>query len=478
MVYKALLIAVDQYLNTSPLPNTVNDVSEIKRLLLEPPSFFKKENVEVFQGNIAKRNILYSVLTSFFEDALPNDILFLFWAGHGYLHNNNEGYFVPFDGDIYHPEDSMIKMTDVRDLIDHTVAGTVLAFFDTCHSGAVARNIQHEMVRGLEVKGSGKVLIAACTSNQEAWDRNGHGAFTDYLIRGLEGEAANANGEIDVYNLYSYVNTKVTEEFKDQTPVMKSTLTGKPLLLKRVVKRESQSFGTSPTIGTKIVNSSGSYFWLGELTCEYDEYREPKAGTYELVLKNPDGKTERVLKSMQQNNSQYAFSVRNFADMVTVKNIRVESQKENTTVTLTLVSLGNAISSTFPEMSINLMGKSLSADDIALLRLRRILFGEKSSRHDSSFALLESMIMNPSNARVPVIADLLRVLKGKGYTMEQIRGKVVEQLILTGTLQEIEDLTFIVENGVIKKVCLQGYRPKYYANVESTKIEINESVNI
>ncbi|MGG3842598.1 caspase family protein [Anoxybacillus kestanbolensis] len=477
MVYKALLIAVDQYLNTSPLPNTVNDVSEIKRLLLEPPSFFKKENVEVFQGNIAKRNILHSALTSFFEDASPNDILFLFWAGHGFLHNN-EGYFVPFDGDAYNPEDSMIKMTDVRDLIDHTIASTVLAFFDTCHSGAIARNIQHEMVRGLEVKGSGKVLIAACTSNQWAWDRNGHGAFTDYLIRGLEGEAADANGEIDVYNLYSYVSKKVAEEFKDQTPVMKSTLTGKPLLLKRVVKREGQSFGTSPAIETKIVNSSGAYFWLGDLTCEYDEYREPKAGTYELVLKNPDNKTERTLKLMQQNSGQYALSVRNFADMVTIENIRVESQKEDTTVTITLVSLGDYSSFTFPEMSINLMGKRLSADDIAMLRVRRILFGEELPRYDHSSVLLESMIINPSNAKIQVISNLLRILKEKGYTMEQIRGKVVEQLILTGTLQEIEDLTFVVENGVIKKVCLQGYRPKYYANVEPTKIEINESVNI
>ncbi|MED4974711.1 caspase family protein, partial [Geobacillus thermoleovorans] len=62
---------------------------------------------------------------------------------------------------------------------------------------------------------------------------------------------------------------------------------------------------------------------------EYDEYREPKAGTYELVLKNPDSKTERTLKLMQQNSGQYALSVRNFADMVTIENIRVESQKEH-----------------------------------------------------------------------------------------------------------------------------------------------------
>ncbi|MDQ0221174.1 caspase family protein [Peribacillus cavernae] len=188
------------------------------------------------RGGISRRTILLSALKSFFETAVDTDILFLFWAGHGAF-IDNEGYFVPFYGNVYSPNISMIKMSEVRDLIDQTPAKTILSFFDTCHSGAITRNIQQEMHRGLEVKGSGKVLIAACTASQYAVDRAGHGAFTDYLIRGLEGEAADKNGDIDVYNLYSYVSKMLNEEIGDQNPVIKSTLNGEPLLLKRTINR-------------------------------------------------------------------------------------------------------------------------------------------------------------------------------------------------------------------------------------------------
>lgn len=244
-MYKALIIAVDQYEKVSHLPNTVNDAREIKRLLLEFPSLFKEQDVQIFHGSISKKVILQATLNSFFQGASNSDVLFLFWAGHGAI-INGQGYFVPYDGDVQSVENSMIPMHAVKELIDQTSANTVLSFFDTCHSGAVTRMIQNEMTRGLEVKGSGKVLIAACTESQGAWDRSGHGAFTDYLIRGLEGEASDLNGDVDVYNLYSYISKKLDEEFKNQDPVIKSTLNGKPLLLKRVVNRgqEIENLGT------------------------------------------------------------------------------------------------------------------------------------------------------------------------------------------------------------------------------------------
>jgi len=257
MVYKALIIAVDQYSSVNNLPNTVNDAVEIKRLLLESPSFFNDQDVQVFQGSISRKDILQSALRSFFISADSSDILFLFWAGHGAF-VKNEGYFVPFDADINSPQETMIKMTEVRDLIEQTSAKTVLSFFDTCHSGAVARNIQREMVRGLEVKGSGKVLIAACTEQQVAWDRTGHGAFTDYLIKGLEGKAADRNGDIDVYNLYSYVSKKLNEEFGNQNPVIKSTLNGVPLLLKRTVSRGKPSLLTNSKTDSINVNNKNT----------------------------------------------------------------------------------------------------------------------------------------------------------------------------------------------------------------------------
>lgn len=69
---------------------------------------------------------------------------YFYWVGHGAF-INNEGYFVPFDGDIHSLNASMIKMSEVRNMVNQTTANTVLSFFDTCHSGAIARTIQQEM---------------------------------------------------------------------------------------------------------------------------------------------------------------------------------------------------------------------------------------------------------------------------------------------------------------------------------------------
>lgn len=477
VVYKALIIAVDQYNSVNGLPNTVNDALEIKRLLLESPSFFKEQDVQVFQGSISRRTILLSALKSFFESAVDTDVLFLFWAGHGAF-IDNEGYFVPFDGDIYSPNISMIKMSEVRDLIDQTTAKTVLSFFDTCHSGAITRNIQQEMQRGLEVKGSGKVLIAACTASQYAADRAGHGAFTDYLIRGLEGEAADRNGDIDVYNLYSYVSKRLNEEIGVQNPVIKSTLNGEPLLLKRTINRSELTAVKTATNTIEQINSSGLSFWLGPIITDYDEFHSKNKGEYQITLINPDSKIEQALKDMRDRD-RYPFAIKDEADIVSIENIDIRSTREGTYIVVNLKGTGESNNSIFSEMSVGGgMGKTLTPDDIAMLRIRRILFGEKVIPSGYGDSLVESMISHPTNAKIQVIPNIISSLASQKYTPEKIRVMILGSLILTGTIDKIETLSLTLDNGLITKIHFIGYRPKYYTNVDPKRIEVNEAINI
>lgn len=475
MVYKALIIAVDQYNSVSSLPNTVNDALEIKRLLLESPSLFKEQDVQVFQGSISRKTILLSAIKSFFESAVNTDVLFLFWAGHGAF-IDNEGYFVPFDGDIYSPNISMIKMSEVRELIDQTAAKTVLSFFDTCHSGAITRSIQQELHRGLEVKGSGKVLIAACTASQYAADRAGHGAFTDYLIRGLEGEAADRNGDIDVYNLYSYVSKKLKEEISDQNPVIKSTLNGEPLLLKRTINRSELT--TEKENAIQNINSSGLSFWLGPIISDYDEFYSKNKGEYQITLINPDSKIEQSLKDMR-GRDRYPFAIKDEADIVSIENIDIKSTREGTYVVVNLKGTGESNNSIFSEMSVGGgIGKTLTADDIAMLRIRRILFGEKELPSGYGDSLVESMISHPTNAKIQVIPNIISSLVSQRYKPEKIRVMIIGSLILTGTIDKIETLSLTLDNTIITNIHLIGYRPKYYSNVDPKRIEINEEINI
>jgi len=470
ILYKALIISVNQYLHATSLPNTVNDAREIKRLLLESPSLFENKDVLEFHGTISNKEILLTAINSFFNNADNDDILFLYWAGHGAF-INNEAYFVPFDGNSSNPENSMIKMSYIRELIDETFASTVLSFFDTCHSGAIARQLQQEMIRGLEVNGAGKVLIAACSQEQGAWDRGGHGAFTDYLIRGLEGEAADQNGNIDIYYLYSYISNRLQEEFSDQNPIIKSTLSGAPLLLKRITDRKITSFESK----SKVVNSSGSSFLLGSIIAEYEECQELGDGTYLLLIENPEVKIEHAIKKMNQ--SQYPFALRNEAHVVVIENIDTRSTRNGAIITIKLKKINKNQNSILSNMTINEGGKSISADGIAEMRARRILFGEKNESSKSHFSILESTITKPTNSCVEVIPDLILKLVNQGLSLEEIRVAIICSLILTDTVEVIESLGLEVENDKVK-VHLIGYRTKYYSNVEPVKIEIKGNIKI
>lgn len=474
-MYKALIISVNQYLNVSNLPNTVNDAREIKRLLLEAPSLFENRNVLEIQGTLSNKDILLTAIKSFFKNTNNDDILFLYWAGHGAF-INNEGYFVPFDGNSSDPDNSLIKMSYIREVIDSTSANTVLSFFDTCHSGAIARKLQEEMIRGIEVKGDGKVLIAACSQEEGAWDRGGHGAFTDYLIRGLEGAAADQDGNIDVYNLYSYISNRLKEEFNDQNPIIKSTLSGPPLLLKRIIDRKVNSSDSKVPSLNKVVKNSGSSFLLGSIITKYDEYQEIGDGTYQILLENPEVSIEQAIKKMNQ--SQYPFAIRNEAHVVKIENIDTKSTKNGTIVTVKLINVKRNQYSMLSNMTINEGGKSITAVEIAEMRARRILFDDKSVPSKSHFSLLESAISKPAESYVNVVPNLIFKLVNQGLSIEEIRVALIGSLILTNTVEIIESLDLEVEDNTIKGVHLIGYRPKYYTNVEPEKIEIKGPLNI
>ena len=53
------------------------------------------------------------------------------------------------------------------------------------------------------VQGQGKLIIAASTAKQKAYELGAHGLFTDALLRGLKGEAKH-DGEVTMNSLFDY----------------------------------------------------------------------------------------------------------------------------------------------------------------------------------------------------------------------------------------------------------------------------------
>ena len=83
--------------------------------------------------------------------------------------------------------------------------------------------------RALEVvQGQGKLIIAACTLGQKAYELGAHGLFTEALLKGLNGEAAN-QGEVTINSLFDYIDKRMGSN--RQRPMMFGQMTGRVVLM-------------------------------------------------------------------------------------------------------------------------------------------------------------------------------------------------------------------------------------------------------
>ena len=122
--------------------------------------------------------------------------------------------------------------------LDSSPSQRAFLWLDFCHSGGVlARDLEGEpndllvIERTLKVvQGQGKLTIAACTPSQYAWESAavGHGLFTDALLRGLKGEAAN-KGKVTINSLFDFIDKQMG--INRQRPMMFGQMTGRVVLM-------------------------------------------------------------------------------------------------------------------------------------------------------------------------------------------------------------------------------------------------------
>lgn len=99
--------------------------SEVKTLLLTDEEFSKND--------IAKIN-------SFVEGAGSNDMVVLFFAGHGVLDKNFDYYFCPHDMNFDSPEINGISFSTIEDVLRKCKAQKKLLIMDSCHSGELDKD--------------------------------------------------------------------------------------------------------------------------------------------------------------------------------------------------------------------------------------------------------------------------------------------------------------------------------------------------
>ena len=235
---RALVIGISDYPSPiRPLPAVANDVREMAQLLSSAQGQFPAQYVRCLADDEATQKAVLEAIEATFSGIKADDAVFAYLAGHGEV-VAGEYYFIAHDTTARGIAINGVPLKKIKEAFDSSPSQRAFLWLDFCHSGGIIpRDFGTEpddrdlISRTLEVaQGQGKLIVAACTPGQKAYESAvvGHGLFTDGLLRGLKGEAAN-KGEVTINSLFDYIARQMGSE--RQRPMMFGQMTGRVVLM-------------------------------------------------------------------------------------------------------------------------------------------------------------------------------------------------------------------------------------------------------
>jgi branched-chain amino acid transport system substrate-binding protein len=226
----ALLIAVSEYESgLNPLPATIKDVEAMQRVLQNPEiGGFEVEcllNPDPLQMQTAIENL--------FLGSQRDDIVLLYFSGHGIKHDNGKLYFATKSTRKHEQGElsraSTVSADFVHDIINDNRSRSrrQVIILDCCFSGAFSPGTKGEddislNFEKVQLGGEGRAVLTSSTSTQYSFES----VYTPYLVQGIEtGEAdENNDGFISVNELHQYVQRKVQEGKHEMKPQIQAVI--------------------------------------------------------------------------------------------------------------------------------------------------------------------------------------------------------------------------------------------------------------
>ena len=224
----ALLIGVDTYgEGLQPLPAASKDVAALREVLLNPQmgGFDEaKPLINPTQSKMARDIELW------FQDRQPEDLVLLFFSGHGVKDVRRDLYFAAANTEKQ--RDRLVRSTAIpaqfiHDCIRGCKAKYQVLILDCCFSGAfgdlVARD-SGEIPLKEQLGAEGRVVLTSTSAVDYSFEEKGAdlSIYTRYLVEGIASGAADEddNGVITIDELHRYAGRKV----KETSPAMSPTL--------------------------------------------------------------------------------------------------------------------------------------------------------------------------------------------------------------------------------------------------------------
>ncbi|MBU0991079.1 MAG: caspase family protein [Proteobacteria bacterium] len=228
----AVIIGISRYQFSSTdglqeLAFADDDAEAFRNMLLQLG--WSNSHIKTLINENAKRNDILIALESWLTKVGPDDMIVLFWSGHGFPdpEDPEKVYFACYDTNINIPATGY-RMDRVREILQERNAKNVIVLADTCHAGKLITrgskgiSVQpyvQKLKREQRIPKGWIYMVGADTDRlaieHSSWS---NGAFTHTLLKALGGEAdgfesvSPKDGVVDMRELRAYLESVMPDD--------------------------------------------------------------------------------------------------------------------------------------------------------------------------------------------------------------------------------------------------------------------------
>jgi branched-chain amino acid transport system substrate-binding protein len=249
MVKRALLIGVSEYRSgLENLPAAAKDVAAMQRVLANTGLGNFDDVKIVINPDLATMQLEIGLL---FRDREKNDLVLLFFSGHGMKDEAGKLYFATCTTDKSSFKETSVPARFVQESMAESRSRQQILILDCCFSGAFAD--------GLSVKDNGsvnlteefptlggkdRVVLTSSTATQPSFEKAGAdlSVYTQYIVQGIEsGEAdMDQDGVIAVEELHDYARRQVMTTSTNMRPESYAVREGHKIVVAKAPSRNPQ----------------------------------------------------------------------------------------------------------------------------------------------------------------------------------------------------------------------------------------------
>jgi hypothetical protein len=237
----AVVIGIANYHHINRLPPTVlKDAQDIRDLLVDPQHCgYPPDNVILLLDGQATQTAVRQALADLAVRSDPDSTVVFYLSSHGGRIETGPyagEYLLPVDT-VYTSGESVaqtaISGAEFTEALRAVPARKAVVVFDCCHAGGIG---QPKDATAPELKalpesyydalkeGRGRVILASSRSTESSYVMRGdeNSLFTKHLLAGLRGGAPGPGGLIRIFDLFHYLQPRVTEVQPQQHPLFKA----------------------------------------------------------------------------------------------------------------------------------------------------------------------------------------------------------------------------------------------------------------